>query len=82
MPEPLKKIAEARKALEELKEKRARAQGRLETLEKSLEEEFGVKTLEAGKKALAKLQKKVASQEAALEKKVDEFEEVYGALLF
>jgi archaellum component FlaC len=76
-----KRILQIKERLEDLKQKKHKAEGVLESLRKKLAEEFGCQTTKEAKAKIKKLENEVKELEEDLESKLKDYEEHYGKAL-
>ena len=74
-------IMKWKRKVEEIREKKARTQGTLETLRERLKADFGADSEKEGRKLLKKFEKEAEAAETEAEEALAKFEEEYGERL-
>lgn len=72
------KLLSLKKELEIHKAQRLELQGELKSLNKQMEEDYGVKTLPQAEKLMEKLDKKLQEKEKSIKHRIQEIEELMG----
>lgn len=74
----VEKLLSLKKELEIHKAQRLELQGELKSLNKQMEEDYGVKTLPQAEKLMEKLDKKLQEKEKSIKHRIQEIEELMG----